>query len=105
MLPPIRFLGCILQHAFGFGGEWNLDRRGHFLVKRHPAPDFVAEGVTRNPGIGKQPAGDSFPFANEPEQQVFGSDGEAAELARLIPSKEERPAGEFGVALEHPQPL
>ncbi len=99
---PIGFFGGKLQHALGFRAERDLDRRRDLLAE-HGAPfDLFSDVLQGQVRPGENAAGQPLAFANEPEQQVLGLDGDAAQLARLVSGEEENATRSFGVAFEHP---
>ena len=101
----VGFFGGKLQHALGFGAERHLDRRRDLLAEDRPAFDFLADVLERQMRAGKDAAGQALAFPNQPEQQVLGLNGNAAELAGLVPGEEEYATGSFGIPFEHPASL
>ncbi len=99
---PVGFLGGVLQDALGFGAERNLDRRRNLLPEHGAAFDFLANTFEREVGAGENTAGQSLPLANQPEKEMLGLNGDAAELTRLVPREEKNPPRSFRVAFEHP---
>ena len=99
---PVGFLGGELQDALGLGAERDVDRRRHLLPEHGPAFDFLADALERRCDRAKIRLVRPLPFADQPEQQVLGLDGIAAELAGLVAGEEENPPGSFRVPFEHP---
>src|SRR5581483_4795410 len=86
----------------GFSAERNLHRGRNFFPKNRPSFDFLADVLQREMRSRKNTAGKPFSFANQTEQEVLGFDRNAAQLAGLVPGKEEYSSSPFGVPFEHP---
>ena len=99
---PLGFFGRILQHALGLGAERDLDRGRDLLAEDRAAFDLLADVFERQVRAREDPAGEPLAFAHQPQQQVLGLNGDAAELAGLVAGEEDNPPGPFGVAFEHP---
>ena len=77
---PVGLFGRELQHALGFRAERNLDR-GRDLLAEHRAPfDFLADGFQGQVRAREDAAGQPLALADQPEEQVLGLNGDAAEL-------------------------
>jgi hypothetical protein len=100
---PIRFLGGILQYAFGFRAEGNLDRGGHLLPKNSPSFDFLADRLKGQVGPGKDTAREPLPFPDQPQQEVLGLNRDTPKLAGLVSREEKDTSRPFGIPFEHPK--
>ncbi len=98
----VGLLGGVLEDPLGLAAEGDLDRGRDLLAEDGPALDVLADAVQRQVGTLEDPAGQTLPFPDQPEQQVLGFNRNAAELTGLIAGEEQNPPCSFGVPLEHP---
>jgi len=89
----------VLQYA---AEECDFDRGRHLLAKHGPAFEFLANTFEGEVRAGEDPAGQTLALANQPEEEVLGLYGDAAELTRLVPREEKNPPRSFRIAFEHP---
>ena len=64
---PVRLFGGKLKDPFGFGAERYLDRGGDFLPENRAAFYFFSNGLERQVRAGKDAAGQSLTFTDQPE--------------------------------------
>jgi hypothetical protein len=81
--------------------ERNLDRRRHPVAPGHPRLDFTERVGIRQVRAGEKPSSQPDDVAQHTEEEVLGFNRVRAEVARLVPGKEQRPACAVGVAFEH----
>ena len=98
---PVGLLGGGLQGALGLRAEGDVDRRRHPLAEHAAALDLFPDRIEHDLRAGENPAREALPLPDEPEQEVFGLDGHASELAGLVPGEEQDPAGPFRITFEH----
>ena len=91
-----------LQHAFGLGAKRDFDGGRDFLAENRAPFDLLADALERQVRPRENPARESLPLADQPEEQVLGLDRNAAELAGLVAREEENPSRSFRVTFEHP---
>ncbi len=77
-----------------------LALRRHFLHTVNHCLAYTVDGRAESPL--QDLTRDAFALADQSEQEVLGLNGDAAELAGLVPGKEENPSRPFRVAFEHP---
>ena len=99
---PIGLFGGKLQDALGFRAERDLDRGRHFFAEDRPAFDFLADVLQRQVRAGEDAAREPLALTNQPEQEMLGLDGNAAELTGFVTGEEEDSSSPFGVPFEHP---
>ena len=91
VVQPLGFFGAIGQHALALMAERQIHGGGNLLANRGVSFDLLANRFHR--GVRTQePVGQRLVFAQQPEQQVFGLDVRAAELAGLVPREEDDPS-------------
>ncbi len=98
---PIGFFGSKLEDPLGLRAEGNLDRRRHLLAKHGPAFDVLPDVLEGKVRAREDAAGEPLAFPNQPEKQVLGLNGNAAELARLVAGEEQDSPSSFRIAFEH----
>ncbi len=99
---PIGLFGRELQHALGLRAERNFDRRRDLLPEHGPAFDFLADVLEGQVRTREDPAGEPLPFADEPQEEMLGLNGDAAELTGLVTGEEKYSSRPFRVPFEHP---
>jgi hypothetical protein len=100
VLEPLGFLGAIGDNAFALVAEREIDGGGDFFADGGVPFDLPADRF--DGGVRSQKAhGQSLIFAQQAEEQMFGLDIKAAELAGFIAGEKDGSPGLFGVALEH----
>ena len=100
---PLRFFGCLGEHALAFIRKRKIDRRRYFFADGGVSLDLLADGLHR--GVRAQKAvGQRFVFAQQSEQQMLGLDVRRAKLARFIPRKENYPSRLLCIALKNTAP-
>ena len=99
---PVGFFRRELQHPLGFRAEGNLDRGGDLLAEDRPPLDLLADAFEGQVRPGKDAAGEALALADEPEEQMFGLDGDAAQLTGFVACEEQHPPRSFRVTFEHP---
>src|SRR5205823_14737362 len=92
---PIRFLGGELQHALGLRAERNLDRCRDLLAEHGASFNFLADVLEGEMRAREDAARKSLAFADQSEKEMLGLNGDAAELAGLIPREEKNPSRPF----------
>src|SRR5438309_6708961 len=90
-----------LKDTLGFGAERDLDRGRNAFAEDGPAFDFLECVFQRQVRAGEDAACEPFAFTNQPEQEMLGLNGNAAELAGLVTGAEEYSSSPWGVPFEH----
>src|SRR5262249_55816294 len=98
----VGLFGRELQHALGFRAERDLDGRRNLLTKYRAPFDFLADAFQRQMRARENSARETLALPDQSEKEVLGLDGDAAELAGLIPREEQNPSRPFRVPFEHP---
>jgi len=78
-----------LKDALGFRAERDLERGRNLFAGDGPAFDFMQYVFQRQVRESEDAAREPFAFTNQPEQEMLGLNGHAAELAGLESSEEE----------------
>src|SRR6266567_3945774 len=100
MIQAFRFLGAICQDAFTLVTERQIDGSGDFVPNSGMSFDLFANGFYG--GVRPQkPVCQRLVLAKQSEEQVFGFNIRAAELARFIASEEDHPSRLLRVSLKH----
>ena len=93
----VRFLAGVFEDPLGLGRERYPDRRRDGVPQQDVALHVATHPLERD----VEPSGDGRgKLAEQPEQQVLGLDGVAAELRRLVPREVDRPLGALRISLE-----
>ena len=100
MIQPLRFFGGVGENSLALVRKRQIDRRRHLLANGRPAFDLLANALDRG-RIAKKPIGQVLVFTDQAQQQVFGFDRRAAELAGLVASKEDDPTCSFRISFKH----
>jgi hypothetical protein len=88
------------QYPLAFLAERQLDGSRHLFPDGNVAFHLLSNGFNGSVGT-QEPVGQGLIFAQQTEQQVFGFDIRAPELAGLISGEENDTPGFFCVSLEH----
>ncbi len=97
---PLGLLGRIGQHALALVGERQVHAGGDFFADGGVRLNLLANRLHR--GVRAQEAvGQRLVLAQQAEQQVLGLDIRRAELAGLIPRKEDHAPCLLRIAFEH----
>ena len=97
---PLGLFGGVGQHALAFVAQGQIDRGGNLFPDGGVSFDLFADRFHRRVGA-QEPVGQGLIFAQQSEQQVLGLNIRRAELAGLVPRKEDDAPGFLRVAFEH----
>ena len=97
---PLRLFRGIGQHTLAFVAQGKIDGSGNFFPDGGVALDLFPDRFHRRMRA-QETIGQGLVFAQQSEQQVFGLNIRRAELAGLVPRKENYAPGFFRVAFEH----
>src|SRR5713101_5368367 len=97
---PFRFFRGHVQDALAFRAKRNFHRSGDAFANRDPRFDLLADGFNRAL-LPQKTIGESFVFAHQAKQEVFGLDVWTSVLAGFIPRKKDYATRLFRVAFKH----
>ena len=98
---PARFLGGALEHALRLLAEGDVDAPRSLRRRALPALELRAEQVDRDVASVEELPDEWIVFAQEPEEQVLGSDDRCSTLGRLVASQEEHALRLFRELFDH----
>ena len=100
VVEPLGLFGAIRQHALALVAQRQIHRSGNLLANGGVPFDLLADGFHRRVRT-QEAVGQRLVFPQQAQQQVFGLDVRAAELAGLVAREEDHPPRLFRVTLKH----
>src|SRR5262245_52538761 len=97
---PVSLFGGIRENAFALGGKRHIDRYRHALHGSRSFLEFFAN-TGRCRRFSLKTCDQILVFVEQTEQQVLGLDHPAAEIARLLATKENYPPRSLRVPFKH----
>ena len=100
VIQALGFLGAIRQHALAFVAEGQIHRSGNLLANGGVAFDLLANGF-HGRVRPQETVGQRLVLPQQAQQQMFGLDIRAAELAGLVAREKDHPPRLLRVTLKH----
>src|ERR1700722_969305 len=100
VVEPLGLLGAIGEHPLTLVAQRQVDRSRHLLAQRRMRLDLFTDRFDGCAG-SEEAVGQRLILPQQSEQQVFGLDARAAELAGFVACEEDYATGLFGITFKH----
>ena len=100
MTEALSFLCAIRQHTFALVAQRKVNGGRDFLAYRGVRFNLLSNRLDRGMG-SKKAIRKRLVLTKKAQQQVFGFNVRTAELASLVPCKEDNAAGFLGISFKH----